>query len=39
MAPKMFYNDRVKYLIKNYKEGAINVVPDHVFGSGYSISL
>lgn len=34
----MLYNDRVKYLI-NYKEEAINVAPDHVFGSGYSINL
>ena len=35
----MVYNDKVKYLINNNKEVAINAAPDHVFGSGHSISL
>lgn len=38
MGSKMPYSDKVKYLIDNYKEEAINVASDRVFGSGYSIS-
>lgn len=25
------------HLINNYKEEAINIAPDHVFGNGYSM--
>lgn len=39
MVPKMLYNDRVKYLIKNYKGGASQIAPDLMFASGHSISL
>ena len=39
MAPKVLYNDRVKDLIKNYKEGASHVASDLMFANGHSISL
>ena len=39
MVPKMLYNDRAKYLIKNYKGGASQIAPDLMFASGHNIGL
>lgn len=38
-APKSHYNDKVKYLMNNYEDKALNVVPENIHGFGSSYSM